>query len=113
MSAFPNLLDAWRAADRAAHAAEDAVLTASLQALDRQGTPPTLEDREGARRLRRIADAFLQAALAEMKVQASASGRRDLKPFACAALPAHVPQAEELSLRRATPPEALARPPEV
>jgi hypothetical protein len=82
VSAFPNLFDAWRAADKAAHAAEDAVLAKSMQALDRQGTPPTLEDREGARRLRRIADAFLQAALAEMKVQSMGSGRRAVEPLA-------------------------------
>jgi hypothetical protein len=65
-AAGPQLFDKWREADAAARAAEKGVLAASLEALDGKRAPPSVEDRERARRLRALADAMLQAALASL-----------------------------------------------
>lgn len=66
MPAFPQVFAVWREADAQARAVEDAVLAASLLALDGLGQPPTSVQRQRARELRRIADSLLQSALLEM-----------------------------------------------
>jgi hypothetical protein len=68
--AFPQVFAVWREADAQARAVEGAVLGASLLALDGLGQPPSVEQQQRARELRRIADALLQSALLEMTVQA-------------------------------------------
>lgn len=70
----PQLFEKWREADAAARAAEKDVLTASLEALDGKRVPPSLEDRERAKKLRAAADAMLHAALASLR---SAAQRAD------------------------------------
>ena len=66
MPAFPQVFAVWREADAQARAVEDAVLGASLLALDGRGQPPSSAQQQRARELRRIADALLQSALLEM-----------------------------------------------
>jgi hypothetical protein len=65
--AAPQLFDKWREADAAARTAEKGVFTASLKALDGKGGPPSIDDRERARRLRAAADAMLHTALAALR----------------------------------------------
>ena len=47
--------------------AEDSVIAASLRALERRGTPPSMEKRVRAKELRQGANALLQAAFEEVK----------------------------------------------
>lgn len=68
--ATPQLFDVWRQADAAARLAEKEVLTASLDALDGKGGPPSIEDRERAKRLRATADTLLHGALASLRAAA-------------------------------------------
>lgn len=65
--ASPNVLTAWRIANDAARLVEDAVLAASLRALDGHGQPPSIEDRQRAKQLRSAADSLLHKAFGEMK----------------------------------------------
>jgi hypothetical protein len=67
--AFPNHLAAWRTADDAARVVEDAVLAASLRALDGHGQPPSMKDRRRAKQLRSAANLLLDKALGEMKAE--------------------------------------------
>jgi hypothetical protein len=64
---FPNPFARWRTRDAEARVAEESVLEASMQALDRRGSPPSMEKRDKARQLREGANALLQAAFAEVK----------------------------------------------
>ena len=68
-------------ADGTARAAESLVLLASLQALDGQGQPPALVDRDRAKGLRQIANGLLQRAMAHLdaKVAGSGAGRSGAK----------------------------------
>jgi hypothetical protein len=68
MNAAPKLFDRWREADGAARVAEKEVLAASLEALDGKGPAPSMQARERAKRLRAVADAMLNAALASLTV---------------------------------------------
>jgi hypothetical protein len=67
LPAAPKLFDEWRQADAAARAAEKNVLAASLDALDGKRGPPSIDDRDNAKRLRAAADAMLHAALASLR----------------------------------------------
>jgi hypothetical protein len=69
---YPVFFQEWRDADRAARAAECDVLKASLQALDRQGNPPSLSARAQAKRLRELADGLLRTAMTDMDARAKA-----------------------------------------
>lgn len=69
VSEFADLLATWRKADVIARAAEDVLLTASLQALDGNGQPPTRADQENAKQLRRAADVLLEHALGKMNLR--------------------------------------------
>lgn len=69
MSEFADLLATWRKADVIARAAEDVLLTASLQALNGKGQPPTRADQENAKQLRRAADALLEHAFRKMHLK--------------------------------------------
>lgn len=64
---FTNFFARWRTRDAEARVAEESVLAASLRALDRRGSPPSMEKRHKARQLREGANALLQAAFAEVK----------------------------------------------
>lgn len=75
--AAPQLFDKWREADAAARAAERDVVTASLDALDGKGTPPSTQDGERARQLRAQADAVLHVALASLRTAAERPGTGD------------------------------------
>jgi hypothetical protein len=75
--ATPRLFEKWREADAVARAAEKDVLTASLDALDGKGAPPSIEERERARRLRADADGMLQFALAALGGSAERPGKAD------------------------------------
>jgi hypothetical protein len=75
--ATPRLFEKWREADAVARAAEKDVLTASLDALDGKGAPPSVDDRERARRLRATADGMLQFALVALGGSAERPGRGD------------------------------------
>lgn len=73
----PQPFDKWREADAAARAAEKEVLSASLDALDGKRGPPSVEDRERAKRLRGCADAMLQSALAALTTASERSDKAD------------------------------------
>jgi hypothetical protein len=75
--ASPQLFEKWREADAVARAAEKDVLTASLDALDGKRTPPSVDERERARRLRVAADAMLQSALAALRASAEHPSKGD------------------------------------
>lgn len=72
--AAPQLFDKWREADAAARAAEKDVVTASLDALDGKGTPPSTQDGERARQLRAQADVMLHVALASLRTASERPG---------------------------------------
>jgi hypothetical protein len=76
--ASPNHLAAWRTANDAARVVEDAVLAASLRALDGHGQPPSMKDRRRAKQLRSAANLLLDKALGEMKAEhpSSSNGNR-------------------------------------
>jgi len=65
-----NLFQEWRTADRAAHALEQAITRASLDALSGDGEPPEEELRERARKLRHTADDLFHLAMEEMNARA-------------------------------------------
>lgn len=68
-----NLFNEWRAADRKAHALEQALTRASLLALEGRGEPPSARDRAQAQKLRHIAHDLFQLAMAEVKARATAN----------------------------------------
>ena len=72
-----QLFDKWREADAAARAVEDEVLAASLDALDGKRGPPSIHDRETAKRLRAAANGMLQVALASLRTAARSSNPRE------------------------------------
>lgn len=65
-----QLFERWRHADAVARAAEMEVLTASLEALDGKGSPPSCESQARARSLRVAADAMLNGALSSLRMAA-------------------------------------------
>ena len=71
-----NLFQEWRTADRAAHALEQAITRASLDALSGNGEPPDDELRDRARNLRHTADDLFHLAMEEMKARAARLPRR-------------------------------------
>lgn len=68
-----NLFNEWRAADRKAHAMEQELTRASLEALEGRGEPPSAQERAQAHKLRRTADDLFQLAMEEMKAKAGAN----------------------------------------
>jgi hypothetical protein len=72
-----KLFDKWREADAAARAAEKEVLTASLDALDGKRGPPSLEERNHAKRLRAAADGMLHAAMGSLRTAAKRANTGD------------------------------------
>jgi hypothetical protein len=68
-----NLFNEWRVADRQAHAMEQALTRASLEALEGRGEPPSAQERAQAHKLRRAADDLFQLAMEEMRARASAN----------------------------------------
>lgn len=70
-----DLFQEWRAADRAASAAEKAVLLDSLRSPDAMGTSPAVYHLEKARRRRAIADDLFEIAMAQMAVRSNALKR--------------------------------------
>jgi hypothetical protein len=70
-----DLFQEWRAADRAASAAEKAVLADSLRAQDAMGNSPAVYHLEKARRRRAIANDLFEIAMAQMADRAHALKR--------------------------------------
>lgn len=68
------LLDAWRTADREAHALERELTRAWLRALEGRGPVPPDEHRRAARKLRETADDLFQLAMAEFARRARGDG---------------------------------------
>ena len=66
-----NLFGQWRAADRDAHAVEQAVTRASLDALEGRGVPPSSEELAKAQELRQTADRLFKLAMKEMGARVS------------------------------------------
>jgi hypothetical protein len=66
-----QFFDEWRAADKLAAAAEKAVLTASLKAIDGDGPLPGGAEVSNAKRLRGIANDLFGAAMEEMTARAA------------------------------------------
>jgi hypothetical protein len=73
MSNPSDLFQEWRAADRAAHALEQALTRASLAALDGRGEGPSEGDRDRSRKLRSTADDLFRMAMDEMRAKADAA----------------------------------------
>lgn len=73
-AATDALLEQWRTADREAHKVEQALLQASLRALEGRAPVPSDEQREAARRLRRTADDLFQRSMDEFAALARAKG---------------------------------------
>jgi hypothetical protein len=70
-----DLFQEWRAADRQAHAMEQALTRASLDALAGTGPAPTEADRHKAHGLRQTANDLFHLAMAQMKESALARKR--------------------------------------
>jgi hypothetical protein len=70
-----DLFQEWRTADRQAHAVEQDLTRASLQALEGLGPAPTAEERETAHSLRRNANDLFHLAMAQMNDRAVANRR--------------------------------------
>jgi hypothetical protein len=70
-----DLFQEWRAADRAASAAEKAVLADSLRSPDAMGTSPAIYHLEKAKRRRAIANDLFEIAMAQMADRAQALKR--------------------------------------
>jgi hypothetical protein len=68
MSATDTLFERWRAADLDAHKHERALLVDAFHALQTGGAGPSDEQRQAARRLREIANALLEEAIAELTI---------------------------------------------
>jgi hypothetical protein len=68
----PDFFKAWRAADRAAWAAEKAVLAESLRAIEGQGDSPASVEVNRAKCLRGAANHLFYVAMAEMETHAKA-----------------------------------------
>lgn len=66
-----GLFKEWRVADRQAHALEQALSRASLDALAGHGEPPSSQQREQAQKLRHTADDLFQLAMREMETRAA------------------------------------------
>jgi hypothetical protein len=74
-----DLFQEWRAADRAAHLAEQAVVKAALQSIDDAGPAPSRDEQEEAHRLRSTANDLFRLAMDEMAARVRAikvAGRR-------------------------------------
>jgi hypothetical protein len=85
----PDYFHAWRAADRAAWAAEKAVLADSLRAIDEgKGDSPAPIEVNRAKLLRGAANDLFGVAMAQMEVQARAlATARPARPSSPLALP--------------------------
>jgi hypothetical protein len=64
---FSALFARWKEADALARAAEEHILSASMQALERDETLPSVADWAEVKRLRADADALLDQAIAQMR----------------------------------------------
>lgn len=71
MSPNEDLFQEWRTADRQAHAMEQQLTRASLDALEGRGVAPTDEERSKAQHLRHVANDLFQLAMAQMKDKAA------------------------------------------
>jgi len=70
-----DLLQEWRAADRAATAAEKAVLADSLRSPDAMGASPAIYHLEKARRRRAMANDLFDVAMEQMAARAGSLKR--------------------------------------
>lgn len=62
--ASSDVFEHWRSACRKAEAAADAMLVKSMRAMDRMGEPPSQDEADEVRRLRRAADQEFHCAMA-------------------------------------------------
>ena len=60
------MFENWRAACRQAEAAANAMLVKSMRAMDRMGEPPSRDEADEVRRLRRAADQEFHCAMARL-----------------------------------------------
>jgi hypothetical protein len=67
MDSFSALFAQWKQADAVARAAEEAILSDSMSALERQDTLPSVADWQEAKRLRAYADKLLDQAIERMR----------------------------------------------
>jgi hypothetical protein len=67
VESFSDLFAEWRTADKAAREAEAKVLSRSMQALDGEGSLPTPEEWNEAKRLRAFANYLLETAMKKMR----------------------------------------------
>jgi hypothetical protein len=72
-----DLFQEWREADRAASAAERAVLADSLRSIEAMGNSPAVYHLEKARRRRSIANDLLEIAMAATGAQEDAIQRKN------------------------------------
>jgi hypothetical protein len=70
-----DLFQEWRTADRQAHAMEQALTRASLDALNGAGPAPSESERDQAHALRKNANDLFHLAMAQMKDKATANKR--------------------------------------
>jgi hypothetical protein len=68
------LFQEWRAANRAAHALEQAVVRATLAMHEGHGHGPTEEERDKARNMRHIADDLFAVSMNAAKSRAKGTG---------------------------------------
>jgi hypothetical protein len=70
-----DLFQEWRTADRQAHAMEQALTRASLDALNGTGAAPTEAERDQAHELRKTANDLFHLAMEQMKEKSLAHKR--------------------------------------
>jgi hypothetical protein len=75
VSPTDDLFQEWRTADRQAHALEQALTRASLDALTGAGVAPTEAERDQAHTMRKNANDLFHLAMAQMKDRSAASKR--------------------------------------
>lgn len=80
MELYSALLDAWRNADARARAAEDALLTSTLQAVSDATQLPPLRQLEHAKQLRSAANELLRQAIAELRPERDTTRPRPASP---------------------------------
>jgi hypothetical protein len=68
-----EIFQEWRTADREAHALEQQVIRATLQALEAGGSDPSPDIREKAGKMRDLANELFYLAMDEMKRRADAN----------------------------------------
>lgn len=64
--ASSDVFENWRSACRKAEAAASAMLVKSMRAMDRMGEPPSQDEADEVRRLRRAADQEFHCAMARL-----------------------------------------------